>query len=68
MLPPSSHLVNMADQTSSSAVKTVEGNKAAQFFGFEEAFTEVPDAVNGVVGKVRSLVLPVPSDCFVLTF
>jgi hypothetical protein len=40
-----------------SAVKTDEGNKAAQFFGFEEAFTEVPDAVNGVVGKVSSLFL-----------
>jgi len=40
-----------------SAVKTDEGNKAAQFFGFEEAFTEVPDAVNGVVGKVSPLFL-----------
>lgn len=44
-----------ADWASSSAVKTDEGNKAAQFFGFEEAFTEIPDAVNGVVGKVSPL-------------
>ncbi|KAM0702804.1 hypothetical protein Q7P35_010236 [Cladosporium inversicolor] len=36
------------------AVRTPEGNKAAQFFGFEEAFTDVPDAVNGVVGKIHS--------------
>jgi hypothetical protein len=48
-------LVRYADWTSSSAVKTDEGNKAAQFFGFEEAFTEIPDAVNGVVGKVSPL-------------
>lgn len=45
-------MVYFADTASSSAVRTPEGNKAAQFFGFEEAFTDVPDAVNGVVGKV----------------
>jgi len=52
---------------SSSAVKTDEGNKAAQFFGFEEAFTEVPDAVNGVVGKVSLLVSRRSTCRFVLT-
>lgn len=46
-----------------SAVKTDEGNKAAQFFGFEEAFTEVPDAVNGVVGKVSSVVTDPKTSC-----
>jgi hypothetical protein len=45
-------MVHTTDTTSYSAVRTEEGNKAAQFFGFEEAFTDVPDAVNGVVGKV----------------
>ncbi|KAM0688951.1 hypothetical protein Q7P36_011027 [Cladosporium allicinum] len=34
------------------AVKTAEGNKAAQFFGFEEAFTAVHEAVDGIVGKI----------------
>lgn len=48
-------MVHIADAASYSAVRTEEGNKAAQFFGFEEAFTDVPDAVNGVVGKVSSL-------------
>jgi hypothetical protein len=52
MLAPSLIILNTADLTYSSAVRTDEGNKAAQFFGFEEAFTDVPDAVNGVVGKV----------------
>ena len=52
MLAPSPITLNTADLTYSSAVRTDEGNKAAQFFGFEEAFTDVPDAVNGVVGKV----------------
>jgi hypothetical protein len=60
MLAPLYDLVHSADWTFSSAVKTDEGNKAAQFFGFEEAFTEVPDAVNGVVGKVSSLVPVTP--------
>ena len=50
-------MVHTTDTASSSAVRTPEGNKAAQFFGFEEAFTDVPDAVNGVVGKVGSLLL-----------
>ena len=49
-------MVHIADAASYSAVRTEEGNKAAQFFGFEEAFTDVPDAVNGVVGKVSPLV------------
>ena len=57
MLTPSHLTVYIADTASYSAVRTEEGNKAAQFFGFEEAFTDVPDAVNGVVGKVGSLLL-----------
>lgn len=57
MFAPSNLMVHTTDTASSSAVRTPEGNKAAQFFGFEEAFTDVPDAVNGVVGKVGSLLL-----------
>ncbi|KAG9520062.1 hypothetical protein KCU93_g7838, partial [Aureobasidium melanogenum] len=34
------------------AVKTDEGNKAAQAFGFSEAFVGVKDAVDGVVSKM----------------
>ncbi|THZ81901.1 NAD(P)-binding protein [Aureobasidium pullulans] len=34
------------------AVQTDEGNKAAQFFGFEAAFTSVEDSVDGIVAKV----------------
>ncbi|KAH0165920.1 NAD(P)-binding protein, partial [Aureobasidium melanogenum] len=34
------------------AVKTDEGNKAAQAFGFSEAFVEVKDPVEGVVSKI----------------
>lgn len=56
MFAPSHLMVHTTDTASSSAVRTPEGNKAAQFFGFEEAFTDVPDAVNGVVGKVSPLV------------
>jgi hypothetical protein len=37
------------------AVKTNEGNKAAQAFGLPEAFTEITDAVHGVVSKVRHI-------------
>jgi len=67
MLAPSSIILNTADLTYSSAVRTDEGNKAAQFFGFEEAFTDVPDAVNGVVGKVISTLPVTLCDVFVLT-
>lgn len=35
-----------------SAVQTDEGNKAAQLFGFEAAFTSVEDSVDGIVAKV----------------
>ncbi|THW42087.1 NAD(P)-binding protein [Aureobasidium pullulans] len=34
------------------AVQTDEGNKAAQFFGFEAAFTSVEDSVDGIIAKV----------------
>lgn len=63
MLAPLYYKANIADLTFFSAVKTGEGNKAAQFFGFEEAFTEVHEAVDGIVGKVNSLVLGAPPDC-----
>lgn len=67
MLAPSSIILNTADLTYSSAVRTDEGNKAAQFFGFEEAFTDVPDAVNGVVSKVSTTFPLISWDLFVLT-
>ena len=60
-------MVHTADTSLYSAVRTEEGNKAAQFFGFEEAFTDVPDAVNGVVGKVGSLASVKWSKILVLT-
>jgi hypothetical protein len=40
-----------------SAVKTEEGNAAARFFGFPEAFTTVQESVDGVVAKVRKLLI-----------
>jgi hypothetical protein len=63
MLAPLHPVVEIADMTFFSAVKTAEGNKAAQFFGFEEAFTEVHEAVDGIVGRVSSLVLMTLLDC-----
>ncbi|KAF1351424.1 aflatoxin biosynthesis ketoreductase-like protein nor-1 [Delphinella strobiligena] len=33
-------------------VQTDEGNKAAQFFGFEAGFTTVKDSIDGIVAKV----------------
>ncbi|KAH0362718.1 NAD(P)-binding protein, partial [Aureobasidium melanogenum] len=46
------------------AVKTDEGNKAAQAFGFSEAFVEVNDAVDGVVNKIDAATREEPSGRF----
>lgn len=46
-------MISDTDNRWLSAVKTDGGNEAARAFDLPEAFTEVNDAVDGVVSKVR---------------
>lgn len=61
-LPPACQLEHPEDiiLIMHSAVQTDEGNKAAQFFGFEAAFTSVEDSVDGIVAKVCSVLSLTP--------